>query len=77
MPIEFTPPRVAASLGLSGLSLLFLKNAKLDDEAVAERLREQGVEPTEAEIEGYRHRSLVYSAVVGGLAPLAYYATKE
>jgi len=77
MAIDFSPPRIVASLGLSGLSLIFLRNAKLDDAEVAERLTEKGHDATEEAINTYRHRSIVYAAVAGALSPLAYVATKE
>jgi hypothetical protein len=76
MAVDFSPVRIVTSLALSGLSVNCLRLAKQDDEAIAARLTEHGHEATEEAVNSYRHRSVIYSALIGGAASLVYLARK-
>ena len=77
MAVDFSAHRVIASLAMSGLSLNMLRLAKQDDTEVAMKLEEQGEPSAPDDVQSYKHRAVVYSALLSGAAALVYLSKSE
>lgn len=77
MAVDFSAHRVLASLVMSGLSLNMLRLAKQDDTEIAMKLKDRGALSAPDDVQSYKHRAVVYSALLSGTAALVYLSKSE